>query len=65
MHNTGVRLATGDFRTSPIESVMVDGEQTNLQIRREKQTLTYATKILSSEKHPLYKYFQNQQKYTT
>ena len=64
VHNTGVRLATGAFRTSPIDSVMADGEQTTLQIRREKQVLTYATKILSSEKHPLYKHFQNQQKYT-
>lgn len=64
VHNTGVRLATGAFRTSPIESVMADGEQTNLQTRRDKQTIIYATKILSSEKHPLYKYFQNQHKYT-
>lgn len=64
VHITGVRLATGVFRTSPIDSVMIDVEQTTPQIRRVKQILTYTTKILSSEKHPLYDYFQNEQKYT-
>lgn len=64
VHNAGIRLATGAFRTSPIDSVMADAEQTPLQIRREKQLLFYATKILSSDKHVLYDLFQNQQKYT-
>lgn len=59
VHNAGVRLATGAFRTSPIDSVMADAEQTPLQIRREKQLLFYATKILSSDKHLLYDLFHN------
>lgn len=64
VHNAGVRLATGAFRTSPIDSVMADAEQTPLQIRREKQVLVYAINVLSSDKHLLYNLFQDNQKFT-
>lgn len=52
--NTGIRISTGAFRTSPTESLFVDAGTLPLQYRREKQLLKFAIKILSNKEHPLH-----------
>ena len=45
IHNQGLRLCLGAFRTSPVESVYVDAHEPSLGARRAKLSLQYATKI--------------------
>ena len=47
IHNQGLRLCLGAFRTSPVESLYVDAHA-----RRAKLALQYASKIKSLKKHP-------------
>jgi ribonuclease HI len=46
-----VRIATGAFKTSPNENVLVESGMLPLTLRRELQTLKYAINILSFENH--------------
>ena len=52
IHNQGLRLCLGAFRTSPVESVYVDAHEPCLGARRAKLSLQYASKIKSLNKHP-------------
>ena len=52
IHNQGLRLCLGAFRTSPVESLYVDAHEPCLGARRAKLSLQYATKIKSLPKHP-------------
>ena len=45
IHNQGLRLCLGAFRTSPVESLYVDAHEPSLGARRAKLSLQYATKI--------------------
>ena len=54
VHNTGLRLATGAFRTSPVLSIYADTGEPPLVNRREKLMCNYAIKILSAPNHPCY-----------
>ena len=54
--NTGMRIATGAYRTSPICNILSESNMTPLHLRRKKLILKYATKIMYSPKnqvHPL------------
>ena len=52
IHNQGLRLCLGAFRTSPVESLYVDAHEPCLGARRAKLSLQYATRIKSLPKHP-------------
>ena len=54
VHNQGLRLALGAFRTSPVESLLVEANEPSLYIRREKLTLQYITKIKANQQNPAY-----------
>ena len=51
IHNQGLRLCLGAFRTS-VESLYVDAHEPSLGARRTKLSLRYATKIKSLPNHP-------------
>ena len=52
IHNQGLRLCLGAFRTSHVESLYVDAHEPCLGARRAKLSLQYASKIKSLPKHP-------------
>ena len=52
IHNQGLRLCLGAFRTSLVESLYVDAHEPCLGARRAKLSLQYASKIKSLPKHP-------------
>ncbi|XP_075167662.1 uncharacterized protein LOC142239777 [Haematobia irritans] len=60
--NTGIRLATGAFRTSPAVSLQVLAFCPPLDLRRLKQLLLYTLKILSLKDHPFNKMMANEHK---
>lgn len=47
IHNQGIRLATGAFRTSPTTSIICNSGELPLDIRRIKETLKFVTKSQS------------------
>ena len=51
IHNQGLRLCLGAFRTSPVKSLYVDAHEPCLGARRAKLPLQYASKIKSMPKH--------------
>ena len=52
INNTGARIITGAFRTSPVESILCEAEIPNLNNRRRTVLLNYTTKILSKTLNP-------------
>ncbi|KAG5890806.1 hypothetical protein JTB14_026927 [Gonioctena quinquepunctata] len=48
---TALRLATGAFRTSPAVAVQCDSTILPLNLRRDLQTISYATKVQSQPLH--------------
>jgi len=52
IHNQGLRLCLGAFRTSPVESLYVDANEPSLGARRTKLSLQYASKLKSLPTHP-------------
>ena len=48
IHNSGLRVATGAFRSSPIPSILSISGEPPLHIRRIKLALNYIARILSS-----------------
>lgn len=54
VHHSGVRIATGAFKTSRTTSLLVDAGLPPLHFRRDKQLLNYSLNIFSSPFHPLY-----------
>lgn len=59
IHNQGIRLATGAFRTSPIESIMCNAGELPLYLRRQSDILKYITKIKGSSNHIINNIFHN------
>ena len=45
IHNQGLRLALGAFRTSPVASLYVEAYEPSLFSRREKLSLQYAIRL--------------------
>ena len=52
VHNQGLMLYLGAFRTTSVETVYVDAHEPCLGARRAKLYLQYASKIKSLHKHP-------------
>ena len=51
VHNQGLRLCLGAFKTSPVESLYVDTHEPCLGARRAKLSLQYASNIKSLPNH--------------
>ena len=45
VHNQGLRLSLGAFRSSPVESLYVEAHEPPLEMRREKLALQYILKV--------------------
>ena len=54
VHNQGVRLCLGAFRTSPVQSLYVEANEPRLGMRRTRLSLQYCVKRMSSEVNPAY-----------
>ena len=52
IHNQGLRLALGAFRTSPVESLYVEADEPSLYSRREKLSLQYAIRLTANPSNP-------------
>ena len=48
INNMGLRICSGAFRTSPVESIYVDTEQLPLNLRREELGLRYINRLKNS-----------------
>ncbi|GFV17018.1 probable RNA-directed DNA polymerase from transposon X-element [Trichonephila clavipes] len=53
VHHLALRIGSGAFRTSPVQSLYVNCHQLPLDLRRRKLSLAYYFKILSVPSHPL------------
>ena len=54
VHNQGLRLSLGAFRSSPVESLYVEAHEPPLEIRREKLALQYILKLKANLGNPAY-----------
>ena len=54
IHHQGLRLALGAFRTSPLERLYAESNVPSLNVRREKLSLQYTTKLAANPKNPDY-----------
>ena len=55
IHNSGLRISLGAFRTSPIPSLYTEAGETSLELRRLKLSLNYVCKLKSNPDNPAYK----------
>ena len=53
IHNQGLRLALGAFRTSPVASLYVEADEPSLYSRREKLSLQYAIRLAAMLTHQI------------
>ena len=54
VHNQGLRLILGAFRSSPVEILFVEAHEPPLEIRREKLALQYILKLKANPGNPAY-----------
>ena len=52
VHNLGLRICTGAYRTSPVESLYIDSNELPLDLRREELGLRYIQRLKSSQGNP-------------
>ena len=52
IHNQGLRLALGAFRTSPVASLYVKADEPSFYSRREKLSLQYALRLAANPSNP-------------
>ena len=52
IHNQGLRLTLGAFRTSPVASLYVEADEPSLYSRREKLSLQYAIRLAANPSNP-------------
>lgn len=52
VHNMGLRICSGAFRTSPVESIYVDTDHLPLDLRRQELGLRYVARMKSAPKNP-------------
>jgi hypothetical protein len=57
VHHTGIRLATGAFRTSPVVSLYAESGEPSLSVRRILLLCRYASKLTAHIHHPSYNAF--------
>jgi len=54
VHNAGLRLCLGAFRTSPIPSLQVEANEPPMDLRQDQLSLQYAVKLKSNESNPAF-----------
>ena len=54
IHNQGLRLALGAFRTPPVASLYVGANEPSLYSRRESLSLQFAIRLAASSSNPAY-----------
>ena len=54
VHNQGLRLCLGAFRTSPVQSLYVEANEPPLDMRRTRLSLQFGVKLMSNEVNPAY-----------
>ena len=54
VHNQGLRLSLGAFRSSPVESLYVEAHEPPLEIRRDKLALQYILKLKANPENPAF-----------
>jgi ribonuclease HI len=54
IHHQGLRLALGAFRTSPVQSLYVEANESPLHLRRRKLAMQYFIKLKSNPRNPTY-----------
>ena len=59
IHNQGLRIALGAFRTSPVESLYVESGEPPLELRRLKLSLNYFLKLRANPGNPAFKIISN------
>ena len=52
IHNQGLRLALGAFRTSPVASLYVEADEPSLYSLRENLSLQYAVRLAANPSNP-------------
>ena len=52
IHNQGLRLVLGAFRTSPVASLYVEADEPSLYSRREKLSLQYTIRLAANPSNP-------------
>ncbi|XP_076626843.1 uncharacterized protein LOC143344561 [Colletes latitarsis] len=56
IHYTALRIATGTYRTSPINSILFEAKEPPLDQRRKFLSLKYTAKMSSTPNNPTYNY---------
>ena len=59
VHNQGLRLSLGTFRTSPMQSLYIEANELPLTLRWEKLSLQYTLKLQSSPNNPTHQKTNN------
>lgn len=54
IHHLGIRLATGAFRTSPIQSLYAESNEWSLTLQRSYSSFAYFLKVHANPEHPCY-----------
>ena len=54
IHHQGLRLASGAFCTSPVQSLYSEAQEPFLYDRRKKLSLKYVSKLASNPNNPVY-----------
>ena len=54
VHNQGLRLSLGAFRSSPVESLYVEAHEPPLEILRDMLALQYVLKLKANPENPAY-----------
>ncbi|XP_043198372.1 uncharacterized protein LOC122368480 [Amphibalanus amphitrite] len=54
VHHSAIRIATGAFRTTPVDSLLADAHEPPLGLRREALGMRYALKLRQFPFHPSY-----------
>ena len=54
IHHQGLGLCLGTFRTSPVDSLYVEGNEPTLDLRRLKLTMQYIVKLKANIDNPTY-----------
>ena len=52
IHNQGLRLDLGAFRTAPVASLYVEADEPSLYSRREKLSMQYAIRLIANPSNP-------------
>ena len=59
VHHTGLRICSGAFKTSPVESLYVEADELPLDLRREELGLRYAIKLRGTNSNPAANVFKS------